>query len=186
MKLTLKYIILLIFISGFCQEKESFELKLSYTGTKTHNIEIKNHEENTTMIVSKPYATNISKNDSIEIRRLLKINSKNSNKKAIKIIENNREYNSDTLIIPNGNPVINYVNDLIKNWKKIENNLKTKPDKRIMLDGYIVKISLMKNEHNSEDIYAKSPTKESHPEIFELISELEKHYKNESKKPVIN
>ena len=187
MKLTLICIILTYFVSGFSQEKESFKLNLSYTGFKNYNIVIKNYEENVMMIVSKPHATNFSKeSDVVEIRRLLEIRSEKSIKKASKIIENNTEYNRDTLIIPNGNPVINYVNDLIDNWNKIENNSKVDPDKRLIMDGYSLRLSLMKNQHNSGDIYARSPTKESHPEIFELISDLEKYYKKESKKPVIN
>lgn len=175
MKLTFKYFILLFFISGFSQEKESIRLKFSYSGTKTHNIEIKIHKENATMIVSKPYAVNISKNDRLEIVRLLKIKSKNSIMRAHNIIENNTKYYRDTVIIQSGNPLMYHVNDLIENWKKIENILKARPDK-IILDGYRVKITLMKKEYNSKIIYAISPTKESDPEIFELISELEEYY----------
>jgi len=186
MKLALKFIILFLFISGYSQESENFDLELSYTGTKDYKIDIKAGKENTFMIASKPYATTFPKNDSIEIQRLLKINTKNAKKKLFKIVENNTKYKRDTVVIPNGNTVMNYVYDLVKNWKTIEEDLKLNPDKRIILDGYTVKLSLMKDHLVYEDIYAHSPTKESHPEIFELISELEKYYNKESKKLVLN
>jgi hypothetical protein len=178
MKLTLKYLILIFFISGFSQEKDSSNLKLSFTGTKTHKIDLQDYGESKMMIiVSKPYATNFEKNESEEIQKLLKINTENSKNKLLKIIENNKKYSRDTLIIQNKNSLIKVVNDLMENWKSIENNLTTNPDKRIILDGYTVKLSLMNDQHSYDEIYAHSPTKESHPEIFELISELEKYIK---------
>lgn len=184
----LLYLILLSFISGYAQEKKSYDLEISKNGmTKEYKINYHNINKKIFLVVNKETSIRkFSKKDSLKLMRLFKVKFSESKNEIARIIEDYREYKSDTLVLKQDDWLVDKVNKFVENWNELKQDLEMNPDQRIILDGYTVKISLDKNHQNYEEIYAQNPTKKSHPEIFELISDFENYYKKESVNPVID
>lgn len=184
----LLYLMMFTFICGFSQKKESYNLEL-YNSRKDikYKIDYQKTNNNIFLVVSKETSIRkFSKIDSLKIFRLIETKSSDSKKEIAKIIENYKEYKSDTLVIESGDFIEEKIDEFVENWNDLKVDLKLNPDQRIILDGYWVKLSLETNHQKYEEIYAQTPTEKSHPTIFKLIADLENYYRKNSKNPVID
>ncbi|MCB7479830.1 hypothetical protein [Christiangramia sediminis] len=184
----LLYLIILTFIGGYSQEKESYDLKVSYSGMiKNYKIDYHKTDKKIFLVVNKEKSTRkFTKEDRLKLMRLIEVKTSDSKKEIAKIVENYKEYKSDTLAFEHGDLIKEKIDKFVENWDDIKQNLEINPDQRIILDGYMVKLSLEKYHQNYEDIYAHTPTLKSHPRIFELLSDLENYYKKWAENPVID
>ena len=182
------FLIILTFISAYSQENESYDLQISFLGmAKNHKIDyLKNHEKILLIVKKQTSIRKFSKVDSVKLIRLLQAKTSDSKKELVKILEDYKEYKSDTLVLKQDDLIINKVDTFVRNWNKIKKDLDMNPDKRIIIDGYTVKLSLAQNHQNHEIIFVRAPTKKSHSKIYTLISDLENYYKNEIKNPIID
>ncbi|SFF95315.1 hypothetical protein SAMN04488033_11635 [Salegentibacter agarivorans] len=181
------YVILLSFINGYSQQDDSYELKILFSGMiENHKIDYQKSEKNSRIIVSRLVSNSpSSENDYLKMKELIAENKEYALRKVIQITEKYKEYERDTLYIESENSLEKTVTDFVQNWKRIKNNMKLNPDKRLILDGYGVVIFLKTNELNYDHISARSPSSTSHPEIFDLISKVKAFYKNEAKNPIL-
>ena len=181
------YLMMFTFICGYGQENGSYELKLYNDKIdKKYKIDYRKNERKTFIIANKEISIKkFSTADSLKLFRLIEIGTPEAKKEFSKIIEDYKEYKSDTLVIKSED-LKNRINEFVENWNNLKRDLEANPDQRLILDGYLVKLSLEKYQQKYEEIYAQTPTEKSHPQIFKLISDLENYYKKESKNPVID
>ncbi|MCH4824639.1 hypothetical protein ML462_15805 [Gramella lutea] len=181
------YFMILTFICGYGQKNDSYELTLYNSKIdKKYKIDYRKTDKKTFLVVNKETSIQkFSKADSLKLFRLIKIETPEAKKEFSRIIESYKEYKSDTLLIKSKD-LENRIDDFVENWNNLKEDLEKNPDQRLILDGYMIKLSLEKEHKNYEEIYAQTPTKKSHPKIFDLISDLETFYKKESKNPVID
>ena len=128
---------------------------------------------------------NFSTADSLKLRKLLKGKREDVKLELSNLINKYRRYEVDTVVIESQDPLIQLTDSFVENWNERRKRLELNPDERIIIDGYTAKFSLKKNGTSYEDIYASTPTSKSHPEIAELIRELENFYRAESRNPII-
>lgn len=182
------FMILLYIHIGYSQEKESYHLELAFTGMiKNYKIAYKKSDNNGMLVVSKAAPNmNFSRKDSLKLLQVLKSKDPGMREQLAKLMEDNTKYNRDTLFIRSSDSLATTVDHFVNNWKNLKKELELNPDKRIILDGHTVKLSLQENSREYEEIYVSAPTAESHPVIFQLISTLEAYYKKETLDPLIN
>jgi len=153
---------------------------------KNYSFDISKSKTKVLIIASRPKENiNLNKKDSLRILALIKKNNPNTKKELFEIIERNKEYVTDTLTVNPNDSMINLTDSFIKNWNKIDENIKNNQDKRITFDGYSVKISLKKGLKKTKKIYVRNPTHNSHEKINSFISNLLKYYNKESLNPII-
>lgn len=187
----IKAILILVFLCvlhGYSQQNASYHLKVDYSGmNKNYKIEFIRSEEIKLVVVKRSNTSRkLSAEDSLKVLKLTQGNGEESRAKLMQLTALYKEYETDTLSIRPGTPIVKLVDDFVKSWEKIKREQDSNPDHRIFLDGYSLKLSLAGNNRNYEDMYTHSPTSESHPRIFELTSALEKFYKLESKEPILD
>jgi hypothetical protein len=189
MKKILSILLVISCMTGYSQDRPEYRLILDFAGMiKTYKFEFLRSESQNLIIASKakPGHLPMSKNDSLAFVKLFEKPEKKDFMELIGIVEKYKEYEIDTLIINRDNSILNLSDSFAQDWKKTKERLELTADKRIILDGYTVKISLVRNQADTQVISAKSPSSQSDPQIFQLISELETFYRRNSKNPVIN
>ncbi|SKC00208.1 hypothetical protein SAMN05660903_03749 [Salegentibacter salinarum] len=169
-----------------CQEEEQYDLRIFFTNYKNYKIAYQKSEKNTQIIIHKEISrTNISNSDYLKMKKIVTEEENDGLRKLIQIGENYREYETDTLIIKNGSSIVEIVDNFVENWERNKSHQESYPENRLILDGYGLIIFLKKNNITYESISVRTPTAQSHPEIFELYSKIESFYKKNAKKPVI-
>ena len=184
------FILILLFCikPGYSQADFDYDLKLDFYGMlKNYQIELLREQDKNQIIArkvkdKKPF----SKRDSLRLNELLSNPIKAQREEIGVLIEKYKEYDSDTLEIKNDDSFLNIADSFVDKWDVMSNALKSYPDKRIVLDGYTVKISLINKEGDEKTLYAINPSAGGYPEMYELITALEDTYLNESKNPIIN
>ena len=183
----LVYLILFSFLSGYSQKKDSYELKILFSGMiEDHKIDYQKSKKESRIIVSRLVSnSSSSKKDYLKMKELIAENKEDALRKVIQITEKYKEYERDTLYIESENSLEKTVIDFVQNWNRIKNDMELKPDNRLILDGYGVVIFLKTNELNYDHISARSPSSTSHTEIFDLISKMKAFYKKEAENPIL-
>ena len=181
MKTSITLLMLFVFLPIFSQEMETYKISVQeVTSVKGENKKIyllKNKEENLIIFQNqKEQRLSLNEKDSLRVMTLLKKNDQESKDELFSIIEQNKVFEIDSLQISKRDPIFKITDSFFKNRKKLKRQAEEIEDKRIILDGTIYTITIVDLKGESFTFYAHSPTKESHPEVFKLISALQDTY----------
>ena len=177
MKTLITLLLLFVFLPIFSQEMETYKISVQeVTHVKGENKKIellKNKEENLIIFQNqKEQRLSLNEEDSLRVITLMNIKDKESMDELLSIVERTIQYEVDTIQVQKQNHIIEVTDSFYQNRKKIKQQLEENEDERIILDGTAYTITVTDSKGHSYIYYAHSPTMESHPLIFELISGL--------------
>ncbi|AKQ47161.1 hypothetical protein TH63_18375 [Rufibacter radiotolerans] len=110
--------------------------------------------------------------DSLRVVEIMKRNAKKNQDELFSLLEKTAVYEVDTIQLQKGHPFLKTADRFFQNRKERKKQATESKGTRIVLDGTTYHITIADSEGGSYVFYSHSPTRESHPEIFELVSAL--------------
>ncbi len=118
----------------------------------------------------------LSEQDSLRIVAIMKSNDKDMKDEMLSLYRKSLAYEVDSIKINPENQVLEIADKFFNNRERLKKQATEHKDNRIILDGTIYQITVTDSKGVAYVSYAHSPSKESHPEIYELISSLGNTY----------
>lgn len=112
----------------------------------------------------------LSEKDSLRIVAIMSSNDKNLYDELLSLIDKTLQYEVDTINLKNENQVFEVTDTFFQNRVKLKTT--ENKDNRIILDGTTYQITIADSNGETFSFNSNSPTGESHPEIYKLISAL--------------
>ncbi|GHA66960.1 hypothetical protein GCM10007389_20070 [Pontibacter akesuensis] len=106
----------------------------------------------------------------------MKSNDKDMKDEMLSLYRKSLAYEVDSIKINPENQVLEIADKFFNNRERLKKQATEHKDNRIILDGTIYQITVTDSKGVAYVSYAHSPSKESHPEIYELISSLGNTY----------
>lgn len=119
----------------------------------------------------------LNEKDSLRVVALMKSYDEKSKDELFSLINKTLAFEVDSIQIDKENQILGVADNFFRNRKKLNKQATENKDNRIILDGTTFKITVADSKGEPYVFYAHSPSKESHPEIYELISALDTTYR---------
>ncbi|GHA46444.1 hypothetical protein GCM10007103_29430 [Salinimicrobium marinum] len=119
----------------------------------------------------------LNEKDSLLVVTIMQNYDKKLEKEFISLGEKTLAFEVDTVHLKKEHLLYNTTDNFFKNRKKIKKQLTEKENNRIILDGTTYQIIITDSMGETDVFYVHSPTEDSHPNIFELLSAFRSTYK---------